>query len=119
MMKELEQAKKIFLTDVDDETLAENQEQIRAWESSLQQNKAYERWKAHDLTVELNKRVKTSYRDFAMVLATNRSLTEEQRTSIYAKQDACLFILGLTDQDAENAIASVLREIRQTINATS
>lgn len=117
-VKELQQAKEIFLTDVDEETYAENLEQINEWESSLRRNKAYDEWKKLDITQEINKKVRETYKDIGIILALNRTLTEAQRQSLYAKQDACVFILELTDQNAKQAINALLSDIKHKINAT-
>jgi len=118
-MSELDKVKDIFLSDVDEETLVENQRKIQEWESELRKNNAYMAWREHGITGELNKMVRGAYRDHAMQLATNRNLTEQQRETLWAKQDACLFILSLTDKDAKTSLDSVLREIKHAVNATN
>ena len=118
-MKELEQAKEVFLTDVDEETYKENIAKITEWERNLMRNRAYLSWRSQDITQEINKMARNAYREHALALASNRSLTDDQRTSLYAKQDACLFLLSLTDQDAKSALDSVLREIRHALNVTT
>lgn len=114
-MKELDQLKEIFLSDVDDETLTENEEKIREWENALIQNEAFLGWREHDVTREIVSQAKTSYKNHAMQLATNRGLSEAQRQSLFAKQDACLFLLSLTEIDAQGAIAQIHREIRAAL----
>lgn len=118
-MQELQRAKEIFLTDVDEETRIENEHKIVEWERDLQRNQAYARWKDHDITRDLNKMAREAYKQHGLALANNRSLTEEQRKTLWAKQDACLFILSLTDQNAQSAVDSILREIKHALNATS
>jgi hypothetical protein len=118
-MSELDTVKEIFLSDVDEETLSDNLQKINEWESQLRKNNAYIAWREHGITEELNKMIKSAYKEHALQLATNRSLSEEQRMRLWAKQDACLFILELTNKDAKSELNSVLREIRHAINATN
>ncbi len=118
-MQEIQRAKEIFLTDVDEETRDENEQKILEWERDLQRNKAYARWKEHDVTQEINKMAREAFKQHGLTLANNRSLSDEQRKSLWAKQDACLFILSLTDQNAQSAVDSILREIKHALNATS
>jgi hypothetical protein len=118
-MSDLDTVKEIFLSDVDEETLTENLQKINEWESNLRKNNAYLAWKGHGVTEELNKMVKSAYKDHALQLATNRSLSEADRQTLWAKQDACLFILDLTAKDAKTELNSVLREIKHVLNATN
>jgi len=118
-MKELEKAKEIFLSDVDEETRDENIELLNEWEVNIAKNQAYLEWKDSDITIEINKIVREAYKEHALLLATNRSLTEEQRQALYAKQDACLFILSLTNRNAKTELDSIIKEIQHAINATN
>lgn len=117
-MRELEQAREVFLSDVDEDTRRENLEIISSWEDSIQRNSAYLDWKEHDITKEINKLIKEAYRDHAITLASNRALPEEERRTLWAKQDACVFLLNLTDQDAKTALDSVMREIKMHLSVT-
>lgn len=118
-MKILDEAKQIFLTDVDEETYRENLERISEWERDLLFGEAYQSWRDTDITQQINRTVREAYKDHALTLATNRNLTESERASLWAKQDACLFILSITDKDAKGALESITREITRAINATS
>jgi hypothetical protein len=115
-MDEIQKVREIFLTDLDEETRADNEAKIREWEEQIIRNQAYLDWREHDITTEINKMVRQAYKEHAMALASNRTLTEEERKALWAKQDACLFILSLTDQNAKSALESVLREIRQVLS---
>ena len=118
-MKELENVKKIFLSDeLDEDTRIDNEEKIKEWEESLIQNEAFASWQEHDISKQIVAQAKTSYKEFALLLANNRNLTEVQRISLWAKQDACLFLIQITEVDAKGAIDRVNREIKQAINAT-
>lgn len=118
-MQELEKAREVFLSDVDQEEYVHNQQVLNEWEQGVRKNQAYLKWVVHPTTQELNKMVKEAYKDFAMALAERRDLTDEQRMSLWAKQDACMFILSLTNRDAKSELDGVLREIRQALAVTS
>lgn len=118
-MQELEKAREIFLSGVDPETLEENKQILSEWERGVRQNQAYLQWKGHNITQEINKMVKEAYKDFAVILSERRDLTDEQRMSLWAKQDACLFILNLTNKDAKSELEGILRDIRKALTVTS
>lgn len=118
-MNEIERAKAIFLTDVDEETYKENLQRITEWERTIQTNESYLMWREHPITQEITQKAREAYRDLAIALAENRSLTEEQRKSLWARQDACMFILSHTDKDARGTLENVLREVRRALNVTT
>ena len=118
-MKDLDKLKQIFLTEVDEETLLENQELIRAWEKDLIESESFASWQDHDITLNIARQVKVSYVDISLMLARNRDLTERQRYELWGKQDACLFILSLIEKDAKGKIQSIQNEIKKALNATN
>lgn len=115
-MDELDKVRELFLTDVDEDTLAENRARIQEWERDLVRHKAYEQWKGSDITREINQMVRAAYKEHSIALATNRNLTDKDRMALWAKQDACVFLLNLTDQDAKAALESILRDIRHALS---
>lgn len=116
-MKELEKVTEIFLaSDVDAEDYAENKERLIEWEKGLNENRLFLSWQAHDVTKEIVIKAKQSYKDFGILLATNRNLTEVQRQSLWAKQDACAFLLSLTDKNALEEIKQIQKQIEVAIN---
>lgn len=119
-MNELDKAKEIFLfaEDVDPEDYQENKQILLEWEKSIRQNTAYLQWKDHPISQEINKLVKEAYKDFALTLAERRDLSDDQRMALWAKQDACLFILSLTNKDAKSELDSILKDIRRSISVT-
>ncbi len=118
-MKELEIIKTQFLADdIDAEDRVENENILREWEQGLIHNEAYVSWQEHDITREIAKKLKSEYKDFAMTLANNRSLTDTQRASLWAKQDACTFILSLTEKDAKGQLEQIQNEIKRAIAVT-
>lgn len=119
MDKDLEKAREIFLTDVDEEDRAENIERLSSWEQSLAVNGALLKWQQQDITQQILQEVRKSYQDASMQLALSRGLTEAQRNKLYATQDACLFMLNVMDKDAKSAIDQIRKEIRYAVRATS
>lgn len=118
MHKELEYLKAKFLADdIDAEDREENLQLIKDWEKGLIQNEAFINWQNHDITQEIIKKAKEVYKDMSLILALNRTLTEEKRFSLWAKQDACLFLLSLCDKDAKNELENIHKEIKAAISA--
>jgi len=118
MSAELDKLKAKFLaSDVDEETRTANEEDIRAWEQALIQSEAFIGWRDHDITRQIVGKAKESYKDFAFQLMQNRNLTETQRLSLFARQDACTFILSLTEIDAKSTIVQIHKDIRHALNA--
>jgi hypothetical protein len=118
-MKELETIRARFLApDIEEEDREENEKLLREWEEGLIQNRNYLSWQNHDITKEIAQKMKDEYKDFALTLANDRELTEKERESIYARQDACLFILSLTERDAKGAIQSIEKDVRRALSMT-
>ena len=116
-MKDLDKVRDIFASaDVDEETRTENEEQIREWETALIQNEAFAQWQTHDITRQIVTKAKESYKDIALRLASDRALTHDARLSLWAKQDACVFLLSLIDTDAKGALEQIKREIRRVLS---
>ena len=119
MQDDLEKARQIFLTDVDEETLADNAKRLSEWEQSLAQNGALLKWQQQDITQQILQEVRKSYQDASMQLALNRSLTEEQRNKLFATQDACLFMINIMAKDAKSSLEQLQKEIRYAVRAVS
>lgn len=116
-IKELEKIKEIYLSsDVDDEDYQENLQKITEWESSLRQNEDFASWLESDVTKSILEQAKTAYRDFAMTIMAGRDLTDAQRASLFAKQDAALWLISLIDKDTKGAVKQILTEIRRALN---
>lgn len=108
-------AKEIFLTDVDEELLKENTEIINSWERDLRENEAYVEWQEHDITRSITRQAKDAYKEASVKLMFNRSLTEAERNKLYATQDACSFILSLTDKKAKEVLNVLQNDIKKSI----
>jgi hypothetical protein len=116
---ELELAKEVFLTGVDEEDLQQNKDQIDEWHRSLIENKAYLKWQNSDITRMISKQARDSYQDASLSLARRRDLTEQDRIKLYATQDACAFILSLTEKDAKGSLEQLGEQIRHALRAVS
>lgn len=116
-MKELEKIKELFLTeDLDAEDYEDNRKRIEEWQEAIINNENIIAWQEHDITKAIAKRVKTAYREHALILINNRNLSEAQRNSIWAKQDACQFLLSLLeDNGSKEAIEQIKKEIERTL----
>lgn len=108
-------AKDIFLTDVDEELFKENTEIINAWETELTNSENYLNWQGHTVTQQISQQAKKAYRDASAQLSFKRDLTETQRNKLYATQDACSFILSLTEKDVKTTIFSLREDIKKGI----
>lgn len=118
-MKELDEVRKLFLSEVDEETRVENEQKIEEWQTGLRTNEVMAEWRDHDITREIANRTKESYKDISLQLALNRSLTQEQRHTLWGRQDACLFILSLTEVDARGRIKQIHKDIKAALAATN
>lgn len=116
--KKIEEARKLFLTDVDPDTKQENLEELQRWEKELNENTAMSKWQNSDITKQVNRKATESYKDASLQLAFNRDLTPEQRNKLYATQDACLFILGLTSRDTKQVLEQLEKQITYAISST-
>ena len=120
MKDDLEKIKEIFLaSDVDDDERAENEETIREWEQSISEHKAIDTWRKSDITLKVGQQARDSYKAMAMQLALNRELSEKERLSLWARQDACKLLLSFIEVDAKGALESIHNEIRTALNATN
>lgn len=107
----LEQAREIFVTDVDDEIKADNLDKIREWDKSIRENSAFAQWQASDISQLLVKQFRVMYQEASLQLAERRELTSEQRASLWAKKDAALVVLDIISRDVRREIETVHKEI--------
>lgn len=117
MIKEIEDAKEIFLSqDVDEESRSDNLELINQWERSLIESENFISWREHDVTQQIFAKAKEAYIQYSLSLAQNRKMTDEERKSLFAKQDAVLWIMGLIKQDRESVIEGIKKEIASVLS---
>ena len=118
-MKELEQLKEIFLSDdIDSEDYQENLDAITEWEQSLIENENLLSWQEHDITKQIISEAKSGYVALSIRLAKNRKLTDEERASIYAKQDAMIWLISLGGDDPKSVVEQIHGDIKKALNAT-
>lgn len=118
MDKDLQKLKEIFLaSDVDDEDRDDNLKKITEWENSIRESEDFLSWQSSDITRKLAEQAKNTFKDNAMSLATNRTMTEEERKSVFAKQDAMLWILSMIEKDVKGTLSQVQGEIRRALKA--
>lgn len=118
-MQDLEKVKDLFLSDVDAEDYQDNLEIIKSWEKDLLQNEAFSSWQDNDVSKNIIKKLKESYVEFAIELSSNRKLTDEQRTTLWAKQDACAWLLSVINPNVKSDIEQIEKEIKTALNATN
>lgn len=119
-MDELQKAKELFLTDVDEETYQENLAKITDWEKTLVENEAYLSWQEHPITQKILKKAKESYIDSVITLGRNmRNLDEKQIGKLISVQDSCLWIILVASEDAKTQLDMVKEEITRALNATN
>lgn len=115
--KNIQKYKEIYLaSDLDSEDYEDNLKLVTEWETSLRQNEDFANWQASDVTKAIVKQARDTYRELAMRLVLDRTLTDTQRNSIWSKQDAALWLLSLIEKDVKSAIAQIHSEIRRAIN---
>lgn len=112
----IEQAKEFFLEGVDAETFAENNELVTQWENELIQNEAMAEWQDSDVTKKMTSTVRSTYVDASMALVHGKTLTDIERSELFAKQSACLFVLSLTEGDMKEQVARLKKEIKSKLN---
>lgn len=118
-MSQLDDLRKIFVAEVDDELRAENEEQIREWEEALIHNEGLLSWTEHEITQTIMKQARLSLIDVSIGLATNRHMSEGQRAIEYGKQDAMRWLLSFASSDPRAELERIKTEIRTALNATN
>lgn len=116
--KDIEKLKEVFLAgDLDSEDYQDNLDKLNEWETNLRMHEDFLAWQNHDVTKVILLRAKQAYRELGLTLAVNRSLTPEQRTIIFAKQDAITMLINLSGENSESAIKQINNEIKQALSA--
>lgn len=120
-MKEIDDLKKIFLNpSIDPEDRADNEKKLLEWEESVRDCESFAEWADHDVSRSIVRKARTSYVEMAVRLATDRKLTEQERGSLYAQQDACIWLLRMIDKENAKAnLASIKEEIQRALIAST
>lgn len=119
MTSDLDKVREIFLTEIDDETRIDNERKIAEWENDLRENEALAGWREHDITIRIATKAKEAYKEISMQLALDRGLSAETRATLWGRQDACVFILSLTEVDAKARLEQIHKEIRTALSVTN
>ena len=116
-MKELEKLKEIYLAnDVDDEDYQDNLDKITEWEKELFENENLISWQEHEVSKEILKKAKETYVEIAIRLANDRKIEEKERMSLWAKQDAMLWILQFSSDEPKNIIKQIQSDIKKALD---
>lgn len=119
-MDELQKAKEIFLTDVDEETYQENLAKITDWEKSLIENEEYLSWQEHPVTQKILKKARETYVDAVITLGRDmRNLSQDGIHKLIATQDSCMWVISVSSNDVKTQIEMVKNEINRVLNATN
>lgn len=111
-MTDLEKLKEIYLDPtLSKEEIEDNARYIDKWEKVLIESKGFSSWLKDPITTDIFNNARTSYIELSRLLIEKRDLTERERLSIYARQDAMLWILSLKG-GAEQTITSIDKEIK-------
>lgn len=118
-MDKLQKLKEVFI----DPTLPEEEQQdnldfIKKLEDSIIQNKQIDTWLKDPITVDIMATARESYIELSLSLINKRDITEKERLSIYARQDAMLWILSLLPKDTQETLNSIDARIEQILNET-
>lgn len=115
-MNELNDLKKIFLDEtLDTETYQDNLKTISEWENTLMQSEMFLSWQEHDATKEIVRKAREVKQSNARRLSTDRTLTQEQRSSLFAKQDALDWILTIATGDTKEKILQTHNLIKKAL----
>ena len=119
-MNELDEIRTLFLSDdVDEETRKENEAVILDWERGLRESRAYQSWVSHEITKQIISKAREEYVQHAYRLANDRSLSDEQRRSLWAAQDAMRWIISLGSRNGKEEIQNITKEIKQALRSST
>lgn len=118
-MNDIETLKSIFVndTEVDEETRKDNLEMISHWEKGLRASNAFASWQGHPVTVDILSQARKSYTDTVLALGRDKRLTPDERSSLFAKQDAMLWLISLASKDVKIELAGINAEIQRALAA--
>ncbi len=116
-MKDIEKIKEIFLSeDVDDEDYQENLDKITDWENSLIENENLLSWQEHDITKEIISNTKENLLEVSLRLVNDREITEQERMTMFAKQDAMKWLISLSSDNPKIILEQINDDIKKALN---
>lgn len=119
MNTDFEKLKQIFVDnpDLDSEDSRENIEEVTQMEREFEDSRLAKDWKEHELSKRLMVQAQESYIDLALRLANDRQLTEQERLSMYAKQDAMMWFMNLVERNPEKHMKEITDKVRRAIKS--
>lgn len=115
-MSDLDKLREIYLADdVEDDIRKENFEEILNFEKQLREIDDFARWSEHPVTKMIVAQAKKTYIDHSLLLARSRELTESARLSLWAKQDAMLWLISLTTKNLDNEKRGIEMQIKRVL----
>lgn len=108
----LEEAKEVFVIGEDEETKAENLEEINKWQQEFVELENFTSWQEHDVSKKLIEKIHHEFVEVSFKLAIDQSIDDSERKELFAKQKAMLFVLSLISQDTKENIKALYKEIR-------
>ena len=116
MNEKLQKIKEYCLNDVDSETYEENRQEILELEKSLNDAEMYKSWQEHEITKRIKAFAKKEYVETCKLIALDRKLTGEQISSLWARQDAMMWILELGSNDTDSEVRDINLKLDQILS---
>lgn len=118
MNDDLQKLKDIYLAeDVDSEDYKDNLRDITEMEKSIIENENLLGWQEHDLTKKVVEMARRGYIDIATRLATTRDLTEGERLSLFAKQDAMKWLISIADGEPKLILEKIDSDVKKALRS--
>ena len=118
-MDNIELIKKVFVDQEPDESeRIDNAQRIEEWSKILIENENLLSWQQHEYTQTIYKEFRKEYKYIGLQLATDRDMTQEQRQSLWHKQDALILMMSLmkSDRNPQQEINAIELEIKAAID---
>ena len=115
-MNNIEKVKEIFLSnDIDDEEYDDNLDKIKEWEGEIIKNENLLSWQEHDITKDIMSKAREEYIEISLKLARDRKTKEAGRMSLWAKQDAMIWILSLSTNEPKMILEQINSDIKKAL----
>ena len=119
MSVDLDKVRELFVADEqDEEEKQSNLETINEWEKSIRENTAFIDWQQSDITQQIIQKAREAYKQVSLRLVYDRNVSESERHTLWAKQDAAIWILSLLARDAAGELKQVDEAVKRAINST-
>lgn len=119
MAVDFDKLREVFLSkDIDDEDYDDNYKALNDLEREYRESVDLQEWLGHVLTKKLFDTAQEAYVSNAVRLAQDRELTEKERWSIYAKQDAMLWLLTVVEDNPTEKISLIEEQVKKALGTT-